>query len=164
MRLIDERIGEERTSGFSTEEIAAYAQDCERRMCGMTRFRVESAGYGASEDVMKYSPRCHTLTVRTSSSTFLVRELVDLASVSSKLTQRALSIHTYVWDRLSVVTQNLLMQCGGSTSDADLKAALVEDFNTIICGQLIYDYQRFSGVNVEHDTVQLLEPGGDTRW
>jgi hypothetical protein len=130
----------------------------------MTRFRAESPGYGASEDVMKYSPRCHTLTVRTSSSTFLVRELVDLASVSSKLTQRALPIHTYVWDRLSIVTRNLLMQCGGSISDADLKAALVEDFNTIICGQLIYDYRRVNGVNVEHDTLQLLEPGSDTRW
>lgn len=84
-------------------------------------------------------------------------ELVDLPSLANKLRTQVNLISTYLYGQLSAATLTTLADYQGVGSvPLSLQQALIEDFNAIICGQSLYDAQRFIGIALRSDTQQLL--------
>lgn len=77
----------------------------------------------------------------------------DFPALAQKLTQQSDPVSVYIYNNLSVPTQQALKQ---NPSSADSQTALAQDLNKIINGPLIYGGQRFSAVNVLPTTTPLL--------
>ncbi|HEY1790482.1 MAG TPA: MFS transporter [Verrucomicrobiae bacterium] len=77
----------------------------------------------------------------------------NFPALAQKLTQQNDAVSTYIYNNLSVSTQQALKQ---SPSSADSQTVLAQDLTKIIDGPLIYDAQRFSAVKVLPTTTPLL--------
>jgi CheY-like chemotaxis protein len=89
---------------------------------------------------------------------FSVGELVDLPLLASRLKQKADALSSYLQGQLSTATLSLLTNYQGLGSDpVALQAALVEDFNRIIRGPLIFNKDRFAGITLRLETQRILE-------
>lgn len=109
--------------------------------------------------------RCATsVTCRWGSPLFSVADITNLPSLASKLKGPPRPFDTWLGGQLSAETKAALADYQPATSDpAPLQAALVQDLNNILQGSLIYDQQRFVGVDLRQQTADLLSknPQGD---
>lgn len=77
----------------------------------------------------------------------------NFPSLAQKLTQQSDPVSTFIYNNLSVATQQALKQ---NPPSADSQTDLAQDLNKIINGPLIYDDQRFSAINLQSTTKPLL--------
>jgi MFS transporter, FHS family, L-fucose permease len=77
----------------------------------------------------------------------------NFPSLAQKLVQQSDPVSTFIYNNLSVATQQALKQ---NLPSADLQTSLAQDLNKIINGPLIYDEQRFSAINLQSTTKPLL--------
>jgi len=87
-----------------------------------------------------------------------------LPSLAAKLQEPTDGVSTYVHGRLSEETLDALANYSESKPEA-LQEALARDLDKIIKGPLIYDAQRFEGVELKEETKRLLKenPEGKAR-
>ncbi|HEY3932439.1 MAG TPA: MFS transporter, partial [Verrucomicrobiae bacterium] len=77
----------------------------------------------------------------------------NFPSFAKKLDQQSDPVSAFIYNNLSVATQQALKQ---NPPSADSQTALAQDLNKIINGPLIYDEQRFSTINLQSTTKPLL--------
>jgi len=87
-----------------------------------------------------------------------------LPSLAAKLREPTDGVSAYVRGRLSEETLDALANYSESKPEA-LQEALARDLDEIIHGPLIYDAERFEGVELQEETKRLLEenPEGEER-
>ena len=84
-------------------------------------------------------------------------DLKDLPSFVSKLEAQADPVSAFLHEKLSEATQRALPQLpAGATPTRGLRASLVQDLNTAILKETLYDPQRFAGVTLGAATQQLI--------
>jgi len=85
-------------------------------------------------------------------------DIKDVASLASRLKQKPDAISAFVATNISDKTSQLLASYNGSATDSKhLKLALAQDLNEIVKKHgTIYDQQRFSGVNLQPVTQELI--------
>jgi solute:Na+ symporter, SSS family len=90
-------------------------------------------------------------------STFSAGDLTDLPSLASRLQWTTNLVSHHLEGRWSGGTREALANYRGSNSDPrPLRSALVEDLNKIIHGPLLYEEQRFVGVELSAETRRYL--------
>jgi hypothetical protein len=90
---------------------------------------------------------------------FSASDLIDLPSLAAKLHQPSDKVSQYLRGRFSDATLQTLADYRGPSFDPKpLLTALVQELNKIVQGELIYEEQRFAGVNLSTETRKLLEP------
>ncbi len=90
-------------------------------------------------------------------STFSVSDLADLSRFSYNLMLPYNAVYAFIKGKFLEMTKQALSNYRMSCSDpGTLETALVNDLNKIIAGQLIYETQRFRGINMRPQTRRLL--------
>jgi len=77
----------------------------------------------------------------------------NFPALAQKLTQQSDPVSAFIYNNLSASTQQALKQ---NADQLDTQTALAQDLNKIVNGPLIYNEQRFSGVDVLPTTKPLL--------
>ncbi len=97
--------------------------------------------------------------------TFRPADLTDPAVLLTTLKGGAAPIHAFVRDALSPATKALLDGWAGGTVPEDLRKAIVDDLNTVLRGEILFDEARFAGVSISEEAKKMLasEPAGDDR-
>lgn len=98
------------------------------------------------------------------SSSLSAGDVINPQSLSSKLTQGADPVSSYLWSQLSPFTQQALKGHQQPTADpAPLGKALTAELDDIIGSRPIYDSARFKNVELRPETRRLLaaNPTGD---
>jgi 7-cyano-7-deazaguanine synthase in queuosine biosynthesis len=101
---------------------------------------------------------------RGADSALSVSDLADLSGFSYHLMAPSNGLYAFVKSQLSQATkQALTTYLKTSSMPQALDTVLVDDLNSIIAGELIYDPNRFQGVNLRPETKRLLaqERSGD---
>ncbi len=84
-------------------------------------------------------------------------DICDLASLAGKLRNPTRSIDRWLADRLSGMTRAALMSYQPALSQpVPLRQLLLREFDVIRGGELIYDKERFAGIELHHETMRLL--------
>lgn len=88
---------------------------------------------------------------------FSTADLKDLAQFAWKLMLPHGPVSAYIKDMLSKATQQVLSTYRLTGAEPKMvEAALIEDLNEIITGDLIFEPTRFSNVNLREQTKELL--------
>jgi hypothetical protein len=86
-----------------------------------------------------------------------VDDLIDAASLASKLKTPSDPLSKYLRSRLSEPTNKLLEQYQSSQQPSqELKELLVDEFNILINGTSLYEDKRFTNVQLTKDTQELI--------
>lgn len=88
------------------------------------------------------------------SSLFSASNFSDLNGLVLQFRTHADDVSSYLWDRFSGVTQQVLTNLTSTTLQQ--KRVLVDELNIILIGESIYEAQRFAEVTLSTDTVTLL--------
>jgi len=84
-------------------------------------------------------------------------DLESVASFAAKLSRPSRAIDRYVAENLSPTTKMALLKFNNHPSDPlDLQSALLDDLNRIVHGPLIFDKERFTGIDLRYDTESFL--------
>ncbi len=81
--------------------------------------------------------------------------ILNLPHLAATLSAQADPVSVYIYGRLSTHTKTLLANYAGGY-DLDLQWELALDLSTIIMGPSIYDANRFAGVTLRQETLDLL--------
>ncbi|MCF7764249.1 MAG: YihY family inner membrane protein [Verrucomicrobia bacterium] len=95
-------------------------------------------------------------------------EIVDMASLVGKLTNRTDPVSSFIWQKLSATNQQALARLEATKQDSTtLRTALAGELNRIIQSEWLYDTNRFAGVKLSEEALRLaarrLEGEGRTR-
>lgn len=93
---------------------------------------------------------------------FAAADILDAAALVARLTRHADLLAEYLWNRFSATSRQTLSSPAGADAQAVLKI-LVDEFNGIAQGELIYEKQRFAPITFCKETRILLvqRPRGD---
>jgi tetratricopeptide (TPR) repeat protein len=97
---------------------------------------------------------------RAGTSFFKEADFVDFAALSSKLRSQQDALSKYIVSNLSQETQNKL-----GANDSAAKAALAKDLNALLEQELIYETNRFAGIELSQRTQRFIRqnPQSHTR-
>jgi len=97
------------------------------------------------------------------SSTFSVDEIKDLSGIISRLRQQSDGVSALLWKGLSAPDQQILTkyQTAEPTSK-QAQDAVLQVLNKIVVGPIIFESERFKGVSLRQETIDLMKqnPGG----
>lgn len=89
---------------------------------------------------------------------FAGSDVKDLPSLARKLTDQADAVSSHLNSQLSEEAQQALAGYQGSTRETGpLRNVLLKDLNRVLEGPLLYDAERFEGVELRPKTQELLE-------
>ena len=102
------------------------------------------------------------------SQLFTAGDFINLAALADKLKQPTNALSAYIATNLSPATLTALANYPGSVTNTvstqtNLEQNLSASLNTLVCGQSLFDAQRFAGVTLQPATQKLLaqNPAGD---
>jgi len=92
------------------------------------------------------------------SGSFCGADIRDLPSLAARLKQPSDEVSRYLNGRFYEFTRDLLSQCEGPDfKGRSVLDSLVQEFNKVAEGELIYEERRFAGVTLSAETRKLLE-------
>jgi len=113
------------------------------------------SGWGNAADLLRHAEWWNAF--RSAPATFLVSDLVDLPSLANKLMRPGRAFDTWLSGQLSEATHAALANYQGRVSDAaPVQQALLQEFNRLLCGDMIFEQQRFDGVDLRPETQNLI--------
>jgi hypothetical protein len=84
-------------------------------------------------------------------------EIVDMASLVRKLTNRTDPVSSFIWQKLSVTNQQALARLEATKQDSTtLRTALAGELNRIIQSEWLYDTNRFAGIKLSEEALRLV--------
>jgi cytochrome c oxidase subunit II len=101
------------------------------------------------------------------SPVFRPADLTDAPALLSALKAADAPVRAWLFDRLADATKAALSAWSGGAVTEELRKAVVDDLNTVLTGEVVFDEARFAGVTVSEEARQLLAtdppPSGDDR-
>jgi O-antigen/teichoic acid export membrane protein len=92
------------------------------------------------------------------SSTFSLDDIKDLPGVIARLKMHSDPVSAFLWQNLSVQDQALLIHYQPSgPSSKQAQGVVVQALNKIITGPSIYEKERFKGIKLRPETVDLVK-------
>lgn len=96
---------------------------------------------------------------------FSDEDILNLSLLVEQLQDDSYAVSQFLWDRFDPNTQQLISDFNEADPDhQELRDALVEDVNEVIHGDLIYEQERFSDVDLSDATETLLEQNPEGPW
>ena len=97
-------------------------------------------------------------------TTFARTDFKDVPSLAQKLSEPTDPMSVFLASKLSESTKETLKQFkAGSVSENAARVAIGKELYSIVRGQSVWDEQRFSGVELQDTTKQLLAQNAKTR-
>ena len=84
-------------------------------------------------------------------------DITDLASLAKKLKQQPDAVSAFLAEKMSDTTRAALVDYAQAPADPKpLLSTLVQDLNSIVKKEAVYDRERFQGISLQEKTQQLL--------
>lgn len=95
---------------------------------------------------------------RTVTSAFVLKDIKDPAKLLAKLKAGSDPVSTYLLSRFSEASRSAVLAYPESETALDeMRALLLQELNSVLNGESVYESQRFAGVQLRGETAEALQ-------